>query len=112
MRQSQKRLTRTRRLARLCQAIVICHQTLNKHYHMRKGSNGVKWLEGYHRTIRILVVPRGCSWHNEDPGATVRKQVNHGILSSSSDEEVFRHMMMSDGMTMSIGTATSPVVVG
>ena len=60
---------------------------MNKHYHMRKGSNGVKWLEGYHRTIRILVVPRGCSWHDEYLGTTVKEQVYHGILNSSSDEE-------------------------
>ena len=103
---------RIRRSAEVCQAIVICPWTLNKHYHMRKGSNGVKWLEGYHRTIKILIVPRGCSWDDEYLGGTVRKQVNHGILSSSSDEEVFRHMMMSDGMTMSIGMVMSPVVVG
>ena len=44
-------------------------------------------MEGYHRTIRILVVPRGCSWYDEYPGTMVRKQVNHGILSLSSDEE-------------------------
>ena len=62
--------------------------------------------------MSVLVVPRGGLWYDEYPGATVRKQVNHGILSSSSDEEVFRHMMMSDGMTMSIGIVTSPVVVG
>ena len=60
---------------------------MNKHYHMRKGSNGVKWLEGYHRTIRILTVPGGCSWHDKYLGTTVREQVNHGILNSSSDEE-------------------------
>ena len=49
--------------------------------------NGVKWLEGYHRTMSVLVVPRGCSWYDEYPGATVRNQVNHGILA--------RHLMKS-----------------
>ena len=66
-----------RRSTWACQAIEIRHPTLDKHYHMRKGSNGVKWLEGYHRTMSV---PRGCSWDDEYPDATVREQVSHGIL--------------------------------
>ena len=49
--------------------------------------NGVKWLEGYRHTISVLVVPGGCSWEDEYPGATVREQANHGILA--------RHRMRS-----------------
>ena len=35
-------------------------------------------MEDYRRTMSVLVIPQGCLWDDEYPGATVREQVNHG----------------------------------
>ena len=41
--------------------------------------------------MSILIGPRGCLWYDEYPSTTVIEQVYHGILSSSSDEEVLSY---------------------